>query len=166
MAAIDSDVIREVIVALKNNATIQSKIARDSKNNLSIHPGNFNLINNVFPQITVEYNDGSSEPEFPASKDSLVITIWIDKNTSEQPYSFLRIVSDAILTLFNREGGAYNKIDVPTNTGVRVCSFLKIHRFFDYDSEIKKHYCEITFEVVRSEGESFAAADAGDRLWV
>src|SRR3989304_7905601 len=123
MPAIDSDLIREVIRALRSNATVITNIPTDSNGNLAIHPGNFNPIHNLFPQLTVEVLDGSSEPVIPSSHDALIITIWLDTKTKEQSYSFIKTLSDAIITLFNREGGDFNNIDIPTNTGVRVCFF-------------------------------------------
>jgi len=78
----------------------------------------------------------------------------------------LKTVSDAILDLFNREGGIYNEIDVPTNTGVRVCEILKSSRNIGYDEVLKYDFAEIIFEAVISEGESFDPTDAGNKIWV
>lgn len=166
MAAIDSNVIKEVIKALRANATIQARIAKDLKNNYAIHPGNFNQLHNVFPQLTVEYNEGPSEQSFPSSHDTLMITVWVDEKSNEQSYSFCRIVIDAIVTLFNREGGDFNYIDLTTNTGVRICNFIKQSVIFDYDDVIKKHYGEVIFDVVRSESENYSDATAGNKTWV
>jgi len=77
----------------------------------------------------------------------------------------LKTVSDAILDLFNREGGIYNEIDVPTNTGVRVCEILKSSRIIGYDEILKYDFAEVTFDAVISEGESFAVSDAGNKAW-
>ena len=166
MAVIDSNVVKEIIKALRADATIQLKIAKDSKNNYAIHPGNFNQLHNVFPQLTVEYSEGNSEQVFPSSHDALIVTVWIDEKSNEQSYSFCRIVTDAIVTLFNREGGDFNNLDVTTDTGVRICNFIKQSVIFDYDDVIKKHYGEVIFDVVRSEGESFNPINAGNKVWV
>jgi hypothetical protein len=165
MSAIDSDLIREIIGRLRNDITIQSKIGKDSRNNLAIHPGKYNPIHNVFPQITVEVLEGGSEAQFPSSHDSLIITIFVDKKEKDPIYAFMVQVKDAILALFNRKGGSLNNIDVVTNTGVRICQILKGSIDFSYDDTIQKNYCEIIFSVVRSEGESFAPSDAGDVPW-
>lgn len=166
MAAIDSDIIREIISALRADSIVIANIAKDSNNNLAIHPGKFNPLHNVFPQITVEVIEGESEEQFPSSHDSVIITIFHDAKVRTQIYKFMVLVRDAIILLFNREGGSFNNIDVPTNTGVRFNRILKQGVDFDYDETIQKYYCEITFDVVRAEDESFAPSDAGDLAWV
>ena len=166
MAAIDSDIIREVIKHLKSDLTIQSKIAKDRNDNLAIYSANFANISAVFPSITVEIEEGQSEQAFPSSIDTLKIIVWIDIKTKEESYKFLKSVSDAVISLFNREGSVFNNIDISTNTGVRFCNLLKRMVMFDYDDMIQKHYCQIVFDIVRSEGESFDPSDAGDVAWV
>lgn len=165
MPVVDSDLIREIIKALKSNTVVQNNIAKDVNNEYSIRPGDFVPTGAVLPQICVTVEEGSSEPSFLASHDTLTISIWVDPKRKQNPYAFLTVIMDAIVGLFNREGSDFNNIDVPTNTGVRICQLLKATRSMDYDPELKYFYGEVVFEVVRSEGESFAAADAGDKPW-
>jgi len=166
MPAITNVFFNKIIDALKGDATIIANIAKDRNGNLSIRPGRFVPTGAVLPEITVEEDEGASEPKIPATHTKLIITIWIDSKETKPSYSFLKTTSDAILALFNREGGSYNEIDIPTNTGVRVCEILKSSRIISYDEVLKYDYAEITFEAVISEGESFDTSDAGDKVWV
>jgi hypothetical protein len=166
MPAITKNFFNKIIEALKLDVTIAANIGKDRNNNLSIRPGRFVPTGAVLPEITVEEDEGPSEPSIPATHTKLVITIWIDSKVTKPAYSFLKTNSDAILDLFNREGGIFNEIDIPTNTGVRVCEILKSSRIIAYDEVLKYDFAEITFEVVISEGESFDPTDAGNKAWV
>lgn len=166
MAAVTNVFFNKIVSALKTNSTVIANIATDRNGNLSVRPGRFVPTGAVLPEITVEEEEGASEPKIPATSTKLIITIWIDPKVTKPSYSFLKTTSDAIITLFNREGGDFNEIDIPTNTGVRVCQILKSSRIIGYDEVLKYDYAEITFEAVISEDESFAASDAGDKAWV
>jgi hypothetical protein len=166
MAAVTSNFLKKVIVALKTDATIIANIAKDKNGILSVRIGNFVPTGAVVPEITVIEEELNSEPKLPATHTKLIITVWIDSKETSSSYSFLKTVSDAILDLFNREGGIYNEIDVPTNTGVRVCEILKSSRNIGYDEVLKYDFAEIIFEAVISEGESFDPTDAGNKIWV
>ena len=166
MPAVTTNFLKKIVAAIKNDATIKANIAKDKNGELSVRPGNFVPTGAIVPSITVEEDTGGSEPSIPATHTMLTITIWIDSGQTKQAYTFLRTVSDAILDLFNREGGIFNEIDVTTNTGVRVCQILKSSRIIEYDEVLKYDYAEIIFEAIISEGESFDPTDAGNKTWV
>jgi len=164
MAAVTSNFIQKIIIALINDSIVQNNIARDKNGNLSVHVAKLPT-GAVLPEITIDEEEMDSEPQFPATRTRVTIIVWIDTKTTRPNYSFLKTISDEIITIFNREGSKYNEIDVPTNTGVRVCNILKTTRDINYDEILKYHYAEVIFEAVISEDESFAAADAGNKVW-
>ena len=164
MAAVNSDIYRIILGILTGNTIIQNNIAKDVNNHLSIRPNIFNPEGAKFPQICINVTEGESEAKFPTSHDSVNITVWEDQMNNREWYKSLKQISDEIISLFNRKGDIFNNIDVPTNTGVRVCRFLKQSVTFDFD--VKKYYVEIIFNIVRSETESFASSDAGNKAWV
>lgn len=166
MPAITTNFLKTVIAALNADPTLIANIAKDKNDKLSIRVGNFVPSGAVVPEITVIENEEASEPKIPSTKTRLCITVWIDPTKTRPSYEFLKTVSDAILALFNRQGGLYNSIDVDTNTGVRVCQILKSSRTKGYDEVLKYNFVEVTFSAVISEGESFATADAGNKAWV
>lgn len=166
MPIIDTNLMRIVIDKLKTDATVINFVAKDKNSNLSIRPGDFIKSGALFPMITVNIKEDDSEPKFPACKDVLTITIWLsDKTPNGEFYKKLNLVKDQIISLFNREGGSFNQIDVATNTGYRVCQFLKNSANIEHDDILDLFYCEIIFDVVRSEDETFLVSDAGDRPW-
>jgi hypothetical protein len=149
---------------LRENSVIQINVKRDVNKNLSIRPGKFVPSGSITPCIIIEVNENASEPSFPACRDTLKITYWLDPKIEQEPYTKAKTVIDTILTLFNRDN--HQEIDIPSNTGVRVCQFLKQSVVYDRDEVLDKYYGEVIFEVVRSEGESFATGDAGNAVWI
>ena len=166
MAAIDTDVEKEVFRRLNTDSTIIAFLAKDKNAKNSIRPSGFNPDGPIFPQITYSYEGGKSEPVFPASKGRLHIIVWIEPSVTSAPYVTLKPIAEKILVLFNRKGSSLNNLDVPTNTGIRFTQLLKDNVIFDYDETIKKNFAHIIFDVNVSEGESFADVDAGDKSWV
>lgn len=166
MAAIDTGIIKEVITALRADTSIANRLATDTNGNRCIRPGGFVPVGALFPQITLRWMDDGSEAKFPAENGNLHIIVWADAMQSE-PYKFLDITKDLILALFNRYGSTFNRIDVPTNTGIRFNQFLKQSVDSEFDEVVKKYYCEIVFRVCKSDGdESFAPSDSGDQAWI
>lgn len=156
--------MKKIVAALTNDISISALVGKDKNGISSIRCAKIPT-GSVLPQITIDDEELNSEPEFTATHSLLNITVWIDSKETKPVHSFLMDISDKIIALFNREGGKYNEIDVTTNTGVRVCNILKTSRTIDYDEILKYNYVEIIFEVVRSEDESFATTDAGDKAW-
>lgn len=166
MAAIDTDVEREVVKRLIADSTITTFLGKDKNNKNSIRPSGFNPDGPLFPQITYSYDSGKSEAVFPATKGRLHIIAWVDPVVDLTPFSKLKPIGEKILSIFNRKGSSLNNLDVSTNTGIRFTQVLKDSITYDYDEVIKKNFAHIIFEVNVSEGESFADADAGDKAWV
>ncbi len=164
--AIDSGVIQEVIGAILGVPGITALLSRNVKGQYCVRPGNFEPIDALFPQITVNYEEGKSEAKFPAEFGHLHIIVWADEK-QKQPLKLLENIKDQILLLFNRQGEVHNNIDVPSNTGIRFNEFLKTSNETDFDTVIKKYFYHITFRIcVSDKSESFAPSDAGDKSWV
>lgn len=166
MPIIDEHLISVVVSALIADPYLNSKIAKDNTNRYFIQPAETVPVGFVFPGITLKWKEGPSESQIPASRDMLTVTVWIDPKKTKEGFEFLKTSSDRILTLFNRQGDAYDQIDVGTDTGIRICQFLKVSREFSHDDELNLDYAELIFEVVKSEDESFDPLVAGDKDWV
>lgn len=164
MPLIETGVVQEVVSILSDDPDIQSLVAQDPNNNLSIRPAKYTPSGTKFPQITIGYSEGNSDSLIPASVDTVNMTVWVNELYKE-PYKFLDQMKNIIINIFNREGGDYNRIDEDSNSGIRFCQFKKLSATIDFEDEIKCYYCEVIFEVIRSENESFAPVDAGNGTW-
>jgi hypothetical protein len=150
--------VREVLI---ENASISNYVSQDKLGESNVRPEITIRSYLSYPIITLKVEELESYYPIPSAKDFLKITIYINKDI-KPCYDNLRRFSDIIVALFNREGGVYNEL----TTGLRICDILKLNRSIEYDEDLKLYYCEMLFEVIRSEEESFVAADAGDKPWV
>lgn len=149
--------VREVLV---DNTTINNYASKDKFGKTNIRPEITIRSYLSYPIITLKVEELESFYPIPSAKDLLTITIHINKDI-KPCYDNLRRFSDIIIALLNREGGNYNEL----LKQLRICDILKLNRNIEFDEDLKTYYCEILFEVTRSEDESFLAADAGDKPW-
>jgi len=120
---------------------------------------------NQYPQICLYTSEGFSEMAFPAGHFRLYVGVYAEK-TETQPYGVIRNIVKSINRLINRKASSLSEIDVPTNIGLRVAKCLKSGGFINFNKETGLYECEIEYDMVVSEGESFDPADAGNRAWV
>ena len=64
--------------------------------------------------------------------------------------------------MINRLADDFNN----TSEGLRTALIIKTGGGPDWDTVPNKYFFENIYDVVIAEGESFAAADAGDKSWV
>jgi hypothetical protein len=164
MPSINTGPVQEVLKALRNDVFLQNLLGKDKNNVLSIRPEHFIPTGQITPEVTIAWNNGKSNSLFPATEDSLRLTLWLDQGYKE-PYKTLEAYENEMESLFNRKGFQYNNIDVPTDTGIRFCQFVKLSATKAWDNTEKKFYSEIVFKVNLSETESFDPNNAGDKAW-
>jgi hypothetical protein len=152
--------IQQARKILVQDVNINSYVSEDKLGDSNIRPEITIKSYLSYPMITLKVEELESYYPIPSAKDLLNITIHINKDI-KPCYDNLRRFSDIILALFNREGGVYNEL----TTGLRICNILKLDRSIEFDADLNLYYCEMLFEVVRSEEESFAGTVAGDKPW-
>jgi hypothetical protein len=153
--------IQKVREILAEDVDIENYVSKDKIGESNIRPEITIQSYLSYPIIILKVDELESQYPIPSAKDILNITLFINRDMAPC-YDNLRRFSDIIMGLLNREGGAYSEL----SKDLRICDILKLSRDIEYDDELKLYYCEMLFEVVRSEGESFAASDAGDKAWV
>ena len=154
-----------VMATLAADTVLQGIIAQDAEDDYAVYPNEFMPTGNVYPQITVALNIKDSEQAFKAGRYDLQIKFWVEDNSGvemAQCWNF----RERIEILFNREGSAYNIIDIASNSNLRVANIIRRICEFKYDHEHNKHYVDYRFDVTLSEDESHTAANAGDKSWV
>jgi len=150
---------------LNDDSVIQDNTVLISGTNRAIFPRAHFPVSGKFPQITYLFEEGESEDALPAARRVLRVFYWINEKTP-QAYKKLTAVAKRINELINRKASSLNDIDVTANEGLRVALVLKTGGAPDYDDRVNKHFYELVYDVVMSEGESFAEADRGDAPWV
>lgn len=136
-----------------------------SAGGIGTHIGKFTPVGNTYPQICIYSSEGFSEMVFPAGHYRLYIDVYVEK-TTEQPFKMIRNIIKSINRMINRKASSISEINVPANTGLRIAKCLKSGGFINFDKETGLYYSETEYDAVISEGESFAAADSGNRAWV
>lgn len=154
-----------LVSVLQSDATIQSGLVKDKNGLFSIKPSGSRPVGDVFPQITYRFDEGPSEDAIPAARRSLSVIYWVDRR-QKQFYKKMKTITDQINALVNRAAGSFQNIDVVLNEGLRTAGIVKTTGGPEYDDDINKHFWELIYDVVISEGESFATADSGEAVWV
>ncbi len=132
---------------------------------IPIHLSYFSTQGNAYPQICVFINEGMSETVFPAGHYKLRITTWIKKE-EKQRYKTMKVITDAINRLVNRKASSLSDIDVTENEGLRVARCVKDGGDIIFSKQTGMYFSDIVYDMVISEDESFAEADAGNKDWV
>lgn len=153
-------VLKKLQEILEADATLQAMQTGGIKARIA----RFNPVGNAYPQICLWIDEGKSECIFPAGHYRLEITVWVDK-TETEPYKKIKNISGRINALVNRKASSLSEINVALDTGLRVANCLKDGGEIDFDKQTEKYYNETHYKCVISEGESFIAANAGNRAW-
>ena len=152
---------QKVIEVLLAQSFVQTKIAKDPRNNYLVKLGDVNLQGNKFPLMTVEVNEGAENTLLPHQEVTLHICVYIGDSTTE-PGTFLITIRDEIKGVFSKQASDFTEL----LEELRILQIAVLSADLDYDERVKKHYVEVIFEVKKSLNESFAPSDAGDQSWI
>lgn len=141
-----------------------SSLAKITATDRAIFPRAHFPVGSQFPQITYEFEEGESEDALPAARRVLRVKYWI-KERAPQGYKKMKTTMDRVNELVNRTAGTFTSVDVVANTGLRVAAIVKTGGGQDWDDTVKKQFWENIYDVVISEEESYAVADAGNKTW-
>jgi len=158
---------QKVVSTLKEDGTMRTLVAQNSLGNYMVAPSRFVPVGNVYPQITVDLDFKVSEPKYPAGRYNLIIRFWqSDKLHENNVFSNNYKFRDRLEAIFNREGSSFNIIDIASSNNLRVANIERRFGEYEYDRQHNKYYVDYRFDVILSESESHALADAGDKAWV
>lgn len=152
--------LAKLIELLEADTTLQAL----HTNGVKVKISNFSPVGNVYPQICLYLDEGSSEMIFPCGKYVMCLTVWVEKDG--QPYKTLTSIKNRVNILLNRKASSLSEINRTTNIGLRVVKNLKIGGETDFNEKNGLYYKDIRYETILNENESFLTSVAGDSAWV
>ena len=159
-----SGFVKQIVAVLKADSAVIALVAKKTNNTPFVTVSKYGPVGNKYPQITVASDLQESEPILPAGMYNCQIVLWLSEKDSQhfsKSVSFQEICD----RLFNRKADSLNNISGSPATGLRVAQMLRRFGEPEFDREHNKYKMDMRYDVVVSDGESYAEEDAGDKPW-